>query len=1192
MQVTQSVNIPDQILDAREENTLVIFAGAGISVPPPSSLPCFKKLTEIIAEELCEEPSNKESAQLEEYLGRLDEKYEDIHDRVRRIISREDSEPTDLHRCIINLFGDCIYLRIVTTNYDRHFSKVLESLKLNGSIKKLPAEYSAPALPRGDRFSGLVYLHGNINQDSRELVVTDRDFGKAYLVEGWAGDFVRNLYLSDFTVLFLGYRHKDTLMKYLARGLTPLGGKKFALVSEEDLTQEGQSFWRSINVEPIAYPLVPENEKNKHIELTNALCETSKQLNMGLIDHEGRMQITVSALPPADLVERDYLLRAFRKEELTRLFCSYATKPWPEWLEKHGLLANLFSPSSNLNECEKILAEWFAGIAASDDTPGSLNLVARNGASLNPEVVFQLLRRLVLRDKLDDSLLVAEWLDLIIRNTKVQKLYPDDWLLEIFEKIEVQNNCALVKRILKHLLRIDVDIQHSMYGVAPSRRAKTLTEKHALDKLLKNFLKRNLKELSERVIDIVTEEIISAFEVLKSVGKASEESDLISLFRNSIASQENGVAGDGIDTLIDMLREAIEFLIMDNRQSRFTIYGRWKNSGVPLLERFYLYSLARDNCFSDSERVNEIISHGWLFKHAVQSEVYVLLSSLKELDSDTRDKLDNELREREQEYESIEDWQERMQALHSLFDRLDWICRSDYDSKVISSMHSTLKQNHDFKPSEHPEKAGIVFEDVHFKSPKDSQELLTMDPKEIISLVTAYESAPELKREDGKLVEYGVDSILNQISDATSRDWTFTEKMIRFLNAASEDHRKVWDHVLYGLARNRLSSTQWQVLSDLLKHCRQKEALQRQIAAVLESFPEEEIGITENTVEGLIGVAEELFEIAKETESPFFQRADRVDSLTEAINQPSGNLSIFFLKMLQLANRRENLILAERIVLILQRILAEESFSGRMGKVIISSQLRFLFNNYRKWTEENLLPLFDRSGELSADAWNGFLGWGTYNKPLLAALKMLIVETFDNANRIHERYWSKFSIVVTDLVVFVLEGEERYNVLRKLISKSTDQMLELFHRSLHSRLSRMNAPEVLKAWKEWLKGYVEKRLKGEYPKRFLPGEMKAVLETLFLHKDVFLEGTKLLLDLTDDAPQMPINNLIELLAEKKHCEENPVLCDKFLLWILKGQQELEWVTSRIRTICRDFQEDCQDEETKNSLSEQCIRLGL
>ena len=50
-------------------------------------------------------------------------------------------------------------VRIVTTNYDLHLSTVL-------SMRGIQLEeYIAPALPMGDDFTGVVYLHGSVQQE-------------------------------------------------------------------------------------------------------------------------------------------------------------------------------------------------------------------------------------------------------------------------------------------------------------------------------------------------------------------------------------------------------------------------------------------------------------------------------------------------------------------------------------------------------------------------------------------------------------------------------------------------------------------------------------------------------------------------------------------------------------------------------------------------------------------------------------------------------------------------------------------------------------------------------------------------------------------------------------------------------------------------------------------------------------------
>ena len=66
------------------------------------------------------------------------------------------------------------------------------------------------------------------------MVLTHRDFGKAYLTEadGWARRFLVDLFANQ-TVLFVGYSHSDIIMTYLTPSLPPYEGqRRFALIGD------------------------------------------------------------------------------------------------------------------------------------------------------------------------------------------------------------------------------------------------------------------------------------------------------------------------------------------------------------------------------------------------------------------------------------------------------------------------------------------------------------------------------------------------------------------------------------------------------------------------------------------------------------------------------------------------------------------------------------------------------------------------------------------------------------------------------------------------------------------------------------------------------------------------------------------------------------------------------------------------
>ena len=86
------------------------------------------------------------------------------------------------------------------------FEQVLEARNIKVSV------YNSPALPLGSDISGIIHIHGNVS-DPKYMVVTDEDFGKAYLTEGYASRFLTKLFES-YTVLFVGYSYNDTILRY------------------------------------------------------------------------------------------------------------------------------------------------------------------------------------------------------------------------------------------------------------------------------------------------------------------------------------------------------------------------------------------------------------------------------------------------------------------------------------------------------------------------------------------------------------------------------------------------------------------------------------------------------------------------------------------------------------------------------------------------------------------------------------------------------------------------------------------------------------------------------------------------------------------------------------------------------------------------------------------------------------------
>lgn len=175
-----------------------------------SDLPDFNELARQVAGRVGVVFDGKEPA--DAFLGRLSNEFPYVRDIARDIIARPSSSANDTHRGIACLAASTS-ASVVTTNYDEHITAAAAAENL-----VLGETFNAPAVPLARSFRGVVHLHGAVSRPTDDLVLTDADFGRAYLTDGWARRFVQDLF-TNRTVLFIGYSHNDVVVTYLARGL-------------------------------------------------------------------------------------------------------------------------------------------------------------------------------------------------------------------------------------------------------------------------------------------------------------------------------------------------------------------------------------------------------------------------------------------------------------------------------------------------------------------------------------------------------------------------------------------------------------------------------------------------------------------------------------------------------------------------------------------------------------------------------------------------------------------------------------------------------------------------------------------------------------------------------------------------------------------------------------------------------------
>ena len=323
------IDFPIDLLNALRDGKLVVFAGAGVSMGEPARLPNFEHLAQMIAAGTGEALQDGET--IDRFLGRLQHGHVRVHERAAEILSPEGLEPTELHRNLLRLYPDAGQVYVVTTNFDSLFEQAMED-----AFGSMPEVFRAPTLPLGRQFNGIVHLHGAVSTPT-EMVITDENFGSAYMIEGWAARFLVELF-SNFTILFVGYSYDDTIMRYLTRALPPREtDRRFALTQETGFNAQQ---WRLLEIEPITYP---QSSEGDHSALNEGVRRLADLIRRGAVDWHREITEIAGNPPPLDEETEDLIKYALEDDTRTRFFTEAATTPeWIDWLDEREYLNPLF----------------------------------------------------------------------------------------------------------------------------------------------------------------------------------------------------------------------------------------------------------------------------------------------------------------------------------------------------------------------------------------------------------------------------------------------------------------------------------------------------------------------------------------------------------------------------------------------------------------------------------------------------------------------------------------------------------------------------------------------------------------------------------------------------------------------------------------------------------------------------------
>ncbi len=691
---SDGVELPAAVERALDVDRLVLFCGAGVSAAPPSLLPGFRGLAEEIAGELGRSdliPSDPdEPVQFDLVMGELNELQHDVHARVSSRL-RSTVEPNSYHFDLLQLTsGQGRVPRIVTTNFDLLFEIAAARLDIS-----LPVNL-APALPLGNQFDGLVHLHGPVDPSpSHRMVVTDIDFGQAYITDGWATQFLTRMF-ENYTVVFIGYSADDTVMRYLARALPAEGNTRFAFMEAEQATTMKPK-WERLGVRPIPYPSPADA---RHLSLQNFIKHWHERVRATPQQRFDLVQAIVQR-GPEDLPISERELRWLLGEwEYAQHFMN-ASDPavWIQRLDELDIVGDLFDPAAPATEVLAAWAQWAARALQTDDGTAFLSVVSRHDGHLAWTMWFQIWVRLY-----QDYKPVNQHRQLLLLLAADQLSRDNERLSGLLRPVAEKDSQA-AEILLHHLLTPKLKFRPRRGWLGGRDSLDTDLALGWKNSSIRDAWPTLLAQLSDpdHLLSIVLD-LIREVEATESLFSGNDRRYALSLRRRQVDGIERYGRDDPYVLVVDIARDLLrEFVRSEGTQRAI----RYLDSSSEMIRRLALDALAEARSGEADTLLRLMIDRDLIFGIATKPEAYRLMrSSYRHASAEVKAELITHIRESAapEREEEVRDY-ERYNALVWLRDGLP------ADDPVVAALADEQRQHGDFGPREHPDLNTWIIED-------------------------------------------------------------------------------------------------------------------------------------------------------------------------------------------------------------------------------------------------------------------------------------------------------------------------------------------------------------------------------------------------------------------------------------------------------------------------------------------------
>ena len=1181
------IDVPEELLDDLRMRKLVVFAGAGVSMGEPANLPGFGDFAREIARGTGEIKSGNETE--DQFLGRLQYRKQKVHERAARILSQKDPQPTSLHYDLLRVFSESGHVRLITTNFDTLFEQAAE-----GMFDSPVRVYGAPALPLGNDFEGIVHVHGSICEPNR-MVLSDADFGKAYIAGGWASRFLTVLFES-FTVLFVGYSYSDIVMKYLARSLTPKGSAKRFILIEEG----GEESWGELGVNPIEFRNLQEDNYRVLYEGVNCLAAYA---NRSRAEWQATITEMAQVPPPSSC---DSKVKEMMREVLsdlwrTRIFCKAAKDPgWIEWLDDNKYLANLFdSRGEPLSRVDLRLSYWLSDTFAFNYSDDLFLPVSRHGMNLHPDF-WNALGGTIASGSAQavKPEMLSRWVSLLLacsHNDRGCHIWHQLGL-KCAEAGQFHSLVEIFNEMAKPQLIIDQGIDTQLYKTSFRVWAET-NLRFSFDQLgtLWNCgLKPNLPEVVDSVMVSTVGNLSAMYRTFRSWHPEDYEEDYVSSSRLDL---ESG-GSEPVDVLIDATRDCLAYLSDCRPEASVEWCKRLIDCGVPILRRLSLHAFTQleDCSLSPDAKLEWLLQNVGVHDLAAKGEVVVALQALypKASERVRHSVISSVLNNVENWSDLSREENEHLNAsLH--FSWLEVLKAADSDCPLVQDALDVILKHYPVFRKDRPAWTDNRFyrtAPLLFPSLWTVDELLQLSGQSFVE-----ELSLRLEQEDSIIVR---NSTLQNVRAATKTNQEWGYRVAESLVALKNWNTLLWVPLLESWSRDSSESLHADVLR-LLSNGEVGQKHPNSVAKLLLALVEEgSVSYASSLLSEANQLAELLWSSATDAEVP--PEMSEEDWLGKPLTHPAGTLAQFWIKSLSFWYGQQDTkpcSLPPEYLTPLSTILGDNTLAGQVGIMALTERIQLLMDVDQGWCLNSLIPVFYQSESPKYRfAWHG-LTPSTFSTCVADKLQDAFLEAASNIDQLfpvntrilflaNNQLRNSFFQSYIRMMNLIVDDPMTYWVPRILNSFSYMEDGHNFAFEFGKILAELDDKGQCDLWESWLGEYWENRL-DNVPYKLAKGEVQGMLNWLPNLTSKYPKAIEFAIQMPryEIDPDSALSNI----CEKGLWEDHPEATIKLLDYLAQSES-LAWSWHSVDGLMTRLTTLDLSESQESELGDLALSLGM